>query len=590
MDRIVNQSPANLFLMHRPDLISTFTKIALWKQTKFKKLVYLDADTVALRAPDELFSVPATFAAVPDIGWPDCFNSGVLVLTPNMGDYYALLALAQRGISFDGADQGLLNMHFSSWHRLSFTNNCTPSANYQYVPAYRHFQSTISIVHYIGESKPWKLGREDGHGSGAYNELLARWWAVYDKHYRSSGGSSFTIMQYVKGERIPDFTYTYPLAEDLRSKDITTEASLASPPLPAEQPPAPLPTAQQRKFSIDWDPIHQPPPSGSRPEASEFPTSTYSMSSSLALFQPPSSYPPAPGDTQDQPPKSSPSSPKPPPIFPWETSQAKPTRVFADDSAQTPTPSMVSDVPPSMTTDTVTLTETQSPTTPMSPQRAMEPFATYQRTNAWDEVPEIERYLLAQQQRRNPKLAHPVAVPTGVASIRAAAAAALGSTASDTVMSPITSEDPSMLATEEQTTSRHHHRPSMKLTDFPTEFERPSLPVTPAPAAPRRPSFWGDNNNNNNNGVSGAEGLPKAEGVPEQNEWDPVKKLEELQRRQSLVLMGEGEGGSGSAGGENGSERVTPQREEMLVSRSSSTGGATTTREDEASPGRPSVE
>lgn len=186
VDLIVNKSPANLYLMQRPDLASTFTKIALWRQNQFEHIVYLDADVVALRAPDELFTQDASFAAVPDIGWPDCFNSGVLSLKPNMGDYYALLALAQRGISFDGADQGLLNTHFRDWERLSFTYNCTPSGHYQYVPAYRHFQSTITMVHYIGHDKPWIVGREAKGATGIYEELLGRWWSVYDKHYRTS--------------------------------------------------------------------------------------------------------------------------------------------------------------------------------------------------------------------------------------------------------------------------------------------------------------------------------------------------------------------------------------------------------------------
>ena len=185
VDRIVNKCPANLYLMNRPDLFSTFTKIALWRQTQFRRVVYLDADIVALRAPDELFRIEASLAAVPDIGWPDCFNSGMLVLSPNMGDYYALLALAQRGISFDGADQGLLNMHFRNWERLSFAYNCTPSASYQYVPAYRHFQSTIAMVHYIGRDKPWVVGREAKGSSGVYEELLGRWWSVYEKHHRA---------------------------------------------------------------------------------------------------------------------------------------------------------------------------------------------------------------------------------------------------------------------------------------------------------------------------------------------------------------------------------------------------------------------
>jgi glycogenin glucosyltransferase len=112
---------------------------------------------------------------------------GLMVLTPNMGDYYALLAMAQRGISFDGADQGLLNMHFkNNFNRLSFSYNVTPSAHYQYLPAFRHFQSSISMAHFIGQEKPWHQGREAHRGSTPYDEMVGRWWAVYDRHYRGS--------------------------------------------------------------------------------------------------------------------------------------------------------------------------------------------------------------------------------------------------------------------------------------------------------------------------------------------------------------------------------------------------------------------
>lgn len=180
--------------MERPDLIATFTKIELWRLTQFEKIVYIDCDVVAVRAPDELLSLEVDFAAAPDVGWPDCFNSGLMVVRPNMQDYFALKALAERGISFDGADQGLLNMHFHNWHRLSFTYNCTPSANYQYIPAYKHFQSTISLIHFIGAQKPWNLPRQVVPLESPYNQLLARWWAVYDKHYRPPfvGAVSFT--------------------------------------------------------------------------------------------------------------------------------------------------------------------------------------------------------------------------------------------------------------------------------------------------------------------------------------------------------------------------------------------------------------
>jgi glycogenin glucosyltransferase len=173
--------------MDRVDLHSTFTKIQLWKQLQFRKIVYFDADTVALRAPDELFAIEAPFSAAPDIGWPDIFNTGVMVLTPNMGDYWALYAMAQRGVSFDGADQGLLNMHFrNTYNRISFAYNVTPSSHYQYLPAYRHFQSSISAAHFIGKDKPWTQGRDASRHGGPYNELVGRWWATYDRHYRDA--------------------------------------------------------------------------------------------------------------------------------------------------------------------------------------------------------------------------------------------------------------------------------------------------------------------------------------------------------------------------------------------------------------------
>jgi glycogenin glucosyltransferase len=189
IERIGNPSPANLYLMNRPDLLYTFSKINLWKLTQYRKIVYIDADVVALRAPEELFDTEEDFAAAPDVGWPDAFNSGVMVLTPHMGVYSALRTLANAGDSFDGADQGLLNQYYEHkpWKRLSFTYNTTPSANYQYEPAYRYYKRDISMVHFIGSEKPWRRGRESHTGMpGAFQEVLAKWWAVWDRHFEIS--------------------------------------------------------------------------------------------------------------------------------------------------------------------------------------------------------------------------------------------------------------------------------------------------------------------------------------------------------------------------------------------------------------------
>ena len=282
--------------MDRADLTSSFTKIALWRLTQFSRLVYVDADIVALRSPDELFDLKSRFAAVPDVGWPDCFNSGVMALTPNMQDFYGLQALARSGVSFDGADQGLLNTHFSrsNWERLSFTYNCTPSGNYQYAPAYRHFASQIHLIHFIGRDKPWTTGRSARGSGGIYGELLARWWAVYDAHYRvpasyqnqdqerwtnvsqttayvsGQARSPATIVpQYVSGEaQATDFGFSsFPPAEPQRPSGSSTQQPVSMPAPVFEQGDAvekiekgeiaPTPTVEQRRFSapqIEWDP------------------------------------------------------------------------------------------------------------------------------------------------------------------------------------------------------------------------------------------------------------------------------------------------------------------------------------------------
>ena len=50
---------------------------------------------------DELFE-REEFSAAPDVGWPDCFNSGVFVFIPSTTTYQSLLKFAIDNGSFDG--------------------------------------------------------------------------------------------------------------------------------------------------------------------------------------------------------------------------------------------------------------------------------------------------------------------------------------------------------------------------------------------------------------------------------------------------------------------------------------------------------
>ncbi|KAH7032877.1 nucleotide-diphospho-sugar transferase [Microdochium trichocladiopsis] len=627
--RIRNSQPANLHLMNRADLHSAFTKINLWKQTQFRKIVYIDADVVAYRAPDELFNISHPFSAAPDIGWPDLFNTGVMVLTPNMGDFYAMLAMAERNISFDGADQGLINMHFkNTYNRISFTYNVTPSAHYQYVPAYRHFQSSINMVHFIGAEKPWFQGRNVNHGGASpFNEMTGRWWAVYDRHYRNTTQTSTVptatettpdrsqptpelVQYFTKGEWRPKAAEPQPTGEHYGHRDHgheprqyheqvhgdsrsdhdhqKSDQSSSQPVLGSAEPPRshhehtvepsdqagsfvtgmgvpavtvstsssnnvegaeteareeqipeqqgapatptpepesePKPAPFQPTYST-WDAQRHAPPPDSKPEAVNFPAMTYEMSSDSTPFVPPARYPSPPKDMWYEVPKEPPAPPsqKPRPIFPWEANQAPPSRVFPDDVSQqseekpqmptldTSTSEISGTSASRLSTESIitgasTVDQDSKPSTPATPTIQItpsDPWTSYTRSNAWDEMPEIERYVDAIQKHRR----------------------------SRSRKAPGTIALPGPGAENEQ---GQGPRRSSRLTDFPGEDERPSLPVTPAPI--RRAKFWGVD------GPDPVEGegdplLPAAEGVPTQTDWDPVEQLQKLAKQQSDMLL-----------------------------------------------------
>ena len=164
---------------------------------------------------------------------------------------------------------------------------------------------------------------------------------------------------------------------------------------------------------------------------------------------------------------------KPTPIFPWEKNAPKPSRVFPEDNVEsTVAPIISGDSAAAPTEEDKAVT----PTTPTISLTPADPWQTFTRGNAWDDIPEIERYIGNLQKNRKGNIQVLQGYGSGI----------------------------------EQVSSPGGRRQSMKLTDFPTELERPSLPVTPAPI--RRPSFWGEERDDEGE-------LPAAEGVPSQEEW-----------------------------------------------------------------------
>lgn len=199
----------NLSLLGRPELGATYCKIALWRLHQYSKCVFLDADTLVLQPVDELFE-REELSAAPDVGWPDCFNSGVFVFRPNEQTFKNLLMFALNNRSFDGGDQGLLNAFFADWafsdirRHLPFIYNCVYTSFYTYRPAFAKFAGQVKIVHYAGPVKPWNLGWNERAGelegmpAGEQVGFYALWWATFlelvqpslGRALQSSGGAS----------------------------------------------------------------------------------------------------------------------------------------------------------------------------------------------------------------------------------------------------------------------------------------------------------------------------------------------------------------------------------------------------------------
>ena len=240
----------------------------------------------------------------------------------------------------------------------------------------------------------------------------------------------------------------------------------------------------------------QPPPRYSKPEAENFPNTHYSMSQDVKPFVPPARYPSPPSDMWYEVPthRPAPSSQSPKAIFPWEGQQPQASRAFPAVPDE-PLTHLGKEKEVEADTMQETAPEVDSVPTkpsPANPVPSPSVWSSFTLVNAWDDVPEISRYVERTRGHRRGK------------SSQISLQASKGGDA------------------PEPSSKKKLNFQSLKLTDFPTEVERPSLPVTPAPV--RRPSFWGDDGEDARPNVAGPI-VPTAVGVPTQSDW--VSRLQQ---------------------------------------------------------------
>eukprot|EP00931_Biecheleriopsis_adriatica_P070286 TRINITY_DN44063_c0_g1_i1.p1 TRINITY_DN44063_c0_g1~~TRINITY_DN44063_c0_g1_i1.p1 ORF type:complete len:251 (-),score=36.41 TRINITY_DN44063_c0_g1_i1:294-1046(-) len=160
---------------------SGFTKLRLWEQEDFVKLIYIDADCLVLENIDELFDRP-TPAFCPDVFPPDKFNAGVIVLEPNGRTFQLMMEKIGVLESHDGGDTGFLNSFYDDWYnwpaeqRLPFRYNALRTM-YWFThanPGYWKAVSPVKVLHFCSSPKPWDPEAKKG-------DLEQIWWQHYLK-------------------------------------------------------------------------------------------------------------------------------------------------------------------------------------------------------------------------------------------------------------------------------------------------------------------------------------------------------------------------------------------------------------------------
>mmetsp|Transcript_10626 Transcript_10626/g.65524 ORF Transcript_10626/g.65524 Transcript_10626/m.65524 type:complete len:309 (-) Transcript_10626:31-957(-) len=145
----------------RHHLRGVFSKLAVFN-LPYKKILYLDADTVVVGNVSEIFhnSPSSVFAARFGFKNSNHFNSGVMLLTPSHARFRNMLRKMNEIHAGDGLDQGFLNAYFSglgtaslcaaenvSSMPLKFHNQLPDDVHMCQLPSSYNSETGLSLLH-----------------------------------------------------------------------------------------------------------------------------------------------------------------------------------------------------------------------------------------------------------------------------------------------------------------------------------------------------------------------------------------------------------------------------------------------------------
>lgn len=133
-----------------------YSKLHIFNQTDYSKIVYLDADTLVTQPIDEMFAFPS-ISAVSDIG--GTFNTGVMVIEPGRKLFDEMMKSHQTAPSYNMGDQGFLNWFFNFTAEYSLPHVYNAPAKLKEYNMGSRVISAAKVLHYTSNTKPWNFYR-----------------------------------------------------------------------------------------------------------------------------------------------------------------------------------------------------------------------------------------------------------------------------------------------------------------------------------------------------------------------------------------------------------------------------------------------
>ncbi|KAL6142925.1 hypothetical protein ACLB2K_061200 [Fragaria x ananassa] len=152
-----------------------YTKLKIFNMTNYKKVVYLDADTIVVKSVEDLFEC-SKFCA--NLKHSERLNSGVMVVEPSERVFQDMMGKVTTLESYTGGDQGFLNSYYSDFPNAHvFEPNLAPEVRksrpvpemerlstlynadvglYMLANKWMVNESELRVIHYtLGPLKPW---------------------------------------------------------------------------------------------------------------------------------------------------------------------------------------------------------------------------------------------------------------------------------------------------------------------------------------------------------------------------------------------------------------------------------------------------